>query len=84
MELKLSKKADPTLFWPKGFQLVTSFDIDIPGRNITSTETEDIQPVVDELWKMSLSDRRIVLMVLTQLCDSLVWWTQRYKIKDDN
>lgn len=28
---------------------------------------------------LTLEDRRIAQAVLTQLCDSLVWWTQRYK-----
>ncbi|PSB01665.1 hypothetical protein C7B64_17110 [Merismopedia glauca CCAP 1448/3] len=59
-------------------------NIKIPGLNMTSTETKDIKAVVDDLWKMDISDRRIVLMVLTQLCDALVWWTQRYKIKENN
>lgn len=62
------------------FQLT---DIVIPGKNMTSTETDDIKLVVDKLWAMPMNDRRIVLMVLTQLCDALVWWTQRYKIKGD-
>ncbi|MEM9219032.1 MAG: hypothetical protein AAGD25_32455 [Cyanobacteria bacterium P01_F01_bin.150] len=33
----------------------------------------------DPTTKLSLEDRRVALAVLTQLCDSLVWWTQRYK-----
>ncbi|NJL48958.1 MAG: OCTOPUS family protein [Leptolyngbyaceae cyanobacterium SM2_5_2] len=28
---------------------------------------------------LTLEDRRIAQAVLTQLCDCLVWWTQRYK-----
>ena len=70
--------------WHALSEIFEPTDIKIPGQNITSSKTEDIKPVVDKLWAMSMSDRRIVLMVLTQLCDSLVWWTQRYKIKDDN
>jgi hypothetical protein len=31
------------------------------------------------IWDMDLAEQRIALMVLTQFCDSLVWWTQRYK-----
>jgi hypothetical protein len=50
---------------------------------MTSTDTDQIKAVAKELWDLPLSDRRIVLMVLTQLCDSLVWWTQRYKVKED-
>lgn len=29
--------------------------------------------------KLTLDDQRVTLAVLTQLCDCLVWWTQRYK-----
>lgn len=33
---------------------------------------------------LTLEDRRIAQAVLTQLCDSLIWWTQRYKDLGDN
>jgi len=47
-------------------------------------QTKKIEEVVNSIWGMSLEDQRIALMVLTQFCDSLVWWTQRYKgAKDD-
>jgi hypothetical protein len=69
--------------WKALGEIFQPTDLDIPGRNITSTETDDIKPIVEKLWAMPMSDRRIVLMVLTQLCDSLVWWTQRYKVKED-
>jgi hypothetical protein len=70
--------------WKALGEIFAPTNINIPGQNMTSTKTEDIKAVVDNLWKMDISDRRIVLMVLTQLCDALVWWTQRYKIKEDN
>ena len=70
--------------WQALGEIFEPTDIDIPGRNMTSAKTEDIKSVVENLWGMPMSDRRIVLMILTQLCDALVWWTQRYKIKDDN
>jgi hypothetical protein len=39
-----------------------------------------IKEVVDQIWNLPLSEQRVAIMVLTQFCDSLVWWTQRYKI----
>lgn len=33
----------------------------------------------DPATLLTLEDRRVAQAVLTQLCDSLVWWTQRYK-----
>lgn len=47
-------------------------------------ETENIRKMAKDIWKMPLKEQRIALMVLTQLCDSLVWWTQRYKIPSQN
>jgi hypothetical protein len=36
-----------------------------------------------KLWSIPLEDQRVAVAVLTQLCDCLVWWTQRYKGKTD-
>jgi hypothetical protein len=52
--------------------------------NNTPNEGEEIstkiKEVIDQIWKLPLSEQRVAIMVLTQFCDSLVWWTQRYKI----
>jgi hypothetical protein len=37
-----------------------------------------------KIWEIPLPNQRIALMVLTQFCEALVWWTQRYKKKDKN
>jgi hypothetical protein len=41
--------------------------------------SQDIERAVNQIWSLSLADQQVALMVLTQFCDSLVWWTQRYK-----
>jgi len=33
----------------------------------------------EKLWNMKPQDQRVAMAVLTQLCDCIVWWTQRYK-----
>lgn len=33
----------------------------------------------EEKYKLTYEDRQVTLAVLTQLCDCLVWWTQRYR-----
>jgi hypothetical protein len=38
----------------------------------------------EKLWASDNPDfgiehRKVALAILTELCDSLVWWTQRYK-----
>jgi hypothetical protein len=46
-------------------------------------EKQKIKEMAKKIWSMPLDDQRIALMVLTQFCDSLVWWTQRYKTKGE-
>ncbi|MBD1889505.1 hypothetical protein [Coleofasciculus sp. FACHB-SPT9] len=41
--------------------------------------TGDIQAMSAKLWQLPIQDQRVALAVLTQLCDCIVWWTQRYK-----
>lgn len=45
-------------------------------------ETENIKAMAQKIWSMPIDEQRVALMVLTQLCDALVWWTQRYKVKN--
>ncbi|MBD2692126.1 hypothetical protein [Anabaena catenula] len=45
-------------------------------------ETEDIQDMANKLWdkkRFPAEHQRVALAILTQFCDSLIWWTQRYK-----
>ncbi|GAA6622101.1 hypothetical protein [Scytonema sp. NUACC26] len=58
--------------------------IQLPNEKVRFDETDKIQKMTERIWEMTLEDRTIVLMVLTKFCDSLVWWTQRYKKKDEN
>ena len=46
--------------------------------------TVKFRAIAKQFWdqdEFPLEDQRICLSILTQLCDSLVWWTQRYKGK---
>jgi hypothetical protein len=42
-------------------------------------QTEAIEIMSQKLWNLSLEEQRVSLAVLSELCDALVWWTQRYK-----
>jgi hypothetical protein len=44
-------------------------------------KTKNIKSIANSIWEMPQDDREIALTVLAQFCDSLVWWTQRYKKK---
>ncbi len=47
-----------------------------PNANNASQQIKEVAQVI---WNLPIAQQRIALMVLTQLCDALVWWTQRYK-----
>jgi hypothetical protein len=71
-----------------------SVNIEEPPRQETKEQkkarearnTNEIKNMTDKLWlfaEQNPDDQRVVLAVLTQLCDCLVWWTQRYKPKNN-
>lgn len=64
----------------QGGIILPNDDISSSSKNSKEQETENIRKMAKKIWSMSLKEQRVALMVLTQLCDSLVWWTQRYKI----
>lgn len=53
--------------------------VTIPNDAVNPNKVQDIQAMSAKLWQLSLEDQRVALAVLTQLCDCIVWWTQRYK-----
>ncbi|MGB7439506.1 MAG: hypothetical protein WA919_00430 [Coleofasciculaceae cyanobacterium] len=67
--------------WDKLAEILKQAGIDLPNDEIRD-ETQKIQAMAKKIWSMSLAEQRVALMVLTQLCDALVWWTQRYKKRD--
>lgn len=80
--------------WQKIAEILNGAGIELPNKEIRSNsqnrdqrekeEAANIQKMAEAIWKMDADDRAIALMVLTQFCDSLVWWTQRYKKRDKN
>jgi hypothetical protein len=57
----------------------TGCAIELPKDTVGPDDTTKIKRISGELWALGIDDQRIALMVLTQFCDALVWWTQRYK-----
>jgi hypothetical protein len=91
-------KPDKAKYWRAVWQKLAEILIDAGMQNFPNDEvksnssdkekrkqeeTEKIRNMSQKIWSMSLEDQRVALMVLTQFCDSLVWWTQRYKTKGD-
>lgn len=78
--------------WKILVKVMKNAGIIVPNEQIREEKgkfkTEDIQTMTQKLWdnkNFPLEHQRVTLAVLTQLCDSLVWWTQRYKTtKEEN
>ncbi len=51
----------------------------IPNDSVHIDRPNSVKSMAQKLWALDIKDQRIILAVLTQLCDSIVWWTQRYK-----
>jgi len=54
---------------------------DVKNR-IEKENSRQICEMADKLWQFAQQEphnQRVALAVLTQLCDCMVWWTQRYK-----
>lgn len=77
--------------WTALAKILAKANITVPNDEInaeninTETGTRQIKQMARKLWGCDENfpfperDRKIALAVLTQLCDSLVWWTQRYQ-----
>ena len=57
----------------------TGCTIELPKDTVGPDDTAKIKRISGELWDLGIDNQRMALMVLTQFCDALVWWTQRYK-----
>ncbi|AFY57364.1 hypothetical protein Riv7116_4957 [Rivularia sp. PCC 7116] len=51
----------------------------IPNEPVNANNVGQIQAMSEQLWQLEIQEQRVSLAVLTQLCDCIVWWTQRYK-----
>ena len=80
--------------WDKLADILKQAELELPNDSVISNlpnrtpdekrrkaedETQKIKKMAEKIWSMPLAEQRIALMVLTQFCDALVWWTQRHK-----
>lgn len=84
--MRETKTKDKGEYWKdtwKTFAIIMAkAGVEIPNDDVSNDDTQAIQTMAEKFWdqeQFSLDDQRIALAILTQLCDSLVWWTQRYK-----
>ncbi len=69
--------------WKSFITIMNNAGIKLPKEDVNINNTQEIQTFAAKLWAFPIEDQRICLAVLTQFCDSLVWWTQRYKKSGD-
>lgn len=87
------KEPDKAKYWRSVWkalaEVVAQAEIYLPTEKVKTKDAAAIEEIAQQLWgeipvgdtgqTLTYEDRQVVLAVLTQLCDSLVWWTQRYK-----
>ncbi len=66
--------------WDAFCEVMLKVDIQLPKDAVDAKETKKIQDISTRLWALPVEDQRVAIAVLTQLCDCIVWWTQRYKL----
>lgn len=65
--------------WKALVEIMALAEVTIPNDPITQNNTQQIQTMAGKLWNFDIKQRKVAIAVLTQLCESMVWWTQRYK-----
>lgn len=78
-----ARELNKSLYWKETWdalvEIMQNAGITIPNDAVNVNNTSAVETMAHKLWKLSREDQRIILAVLSQLCDALVWWTQRYK-----
>ena len=82
--LRLLKKEKPKSdywksTWDELVEIMKKADVTIPNDLVKLDDIKCIRNMSQKLWDLDIDEQRVAIAVLTQLCDSLVWWTQRYR-----
>ena len=88
--LEKDKNQDKAKYWRETWKTLATImkqaKVIVPNDDIDSKNTNEIQEMAKKLWVQSdkkhefnEDQRKVTLAVLTQLCDYMVWWVQRYK-----
>jgi hypothetical protein len=77
------KEQNKSKYWKETWDVLVKImkdaRVNIPNDPVNSNDTRAIEAMANKLWQLDIKDQRIAIAVLTQLCDCVVWWTQRYK-----
>ena len=78
-----AKEPEKSQYWKDTWDALVGIleqaSVEIPNEPVHAHNVNQIQAMSDKLWQLTIDEQRVALAVLTQLCDSIVWWTQRYK-----
>jgi hypothetical protein len=78
-----AKEAEKSAYWKETWDALVGImeqaGVLIPNDAVSANNVNQIQKMSDQLWQLTIDEQRVSLAVLTQLCDCIVWWTQRYK-----
>lgn len=93
LRLKLNNDHNKSVYWEATWkalvEIMKTAEVLLPEGVVNSRDSDSIKQVAEQLWgvrvldadghKLSQDDQRLALAVLTQLCDCMVWWTQRFR-----
>ena len=75
--------------WKTLVEIMKTAGVALPEGTVNAKDADSIKRVAEQLWgvtaldnqgnKLSQDDQRLALAVLIQLCDCMVWWTQRFR-----
>jgi hypothetical protein len=66
--------------WDDLVKIMKKAGVTIPNDIVNINDIKQVQTMSEKLWGLTIEEQRIAIAVLTQLCDCIVWWTQRYKV----
>jgi hypothetical protein len=65
--------------WDALVNVMQKTDITLPNDAVIVEDIAAIRAMSERLWELDIHTQRVSLAILSQLCDCIVWWTQRYK-----
>ncbi|MEY3868761.1 MAG: hypothetical protein RLZZ338_2652 [Cyanobacteriota bacterium] len=87
-QFRLVKEKDKADYWNDTWKtlvnIMTEAGVILPNDNINPDNSDAIKEMATKLWNFPVEQRKVTIAVLTELCDSMVWWTQRYKKSGGN
>lgn len=86
--LRLGREPENASYWKQTWdalvEILANAGLTLPNDSPDLKDVDAIEAMAKKLWAIPIEDQRIAISVLTQLCDSIVWWTQRYKVGKSN